>query len=78
MPKDIYITLLVKNIEWDTDGDETVAADLPSSVPVEVDLASIQSFDCINHQICEYLSEEYGWLISGYDLEGYSNRVQNQ
>ena len=78
MPKDIYVTLLVKNIEWDTDGDETVAAELPSSVPVEVDLASIQSFDCINHQICEYLSEEYGWLISGYDLEGYSNRVQNQ
>ncbi len=78
MRTDIYITLLVKNIEWDTDGDETVAADLPSSVPVEVDLASIQSFDCINHQICEYLSEEYGWLISGYDLEGYSNPVQNQ
>ena len=78
MPTDIYITLLVKNIEWDTDGDETVASELPSSVPVEVDLASIQSFDCINHQICEYLSEEYGWLISGYDLEGYSNRVQNQ
>ena len=78
MRTDIYITLLVKNIEWDTDGDETVAADLPSSVPVEVDLASIQSFDCINHQICEYLSEEYGWLISGYDLEGYSNHVQNQ
>ena len=78
MPTDIYITLLVKSIEWDTDGDETVAAELPSSVPVEVDLASIQSFDCINHQICEYLSEEYGWLISGYDLEGYSNRVQNQ
>ena len=78
MPKDIYVTLLAKNIEWDTDGDETVAAELPSSVPVEVDLASIQSFDCINHQICEYLSEEYGWLISGYDLEGYSNHVQNQ
>jgi len=78
MRTDIYITLLVKNIEWDTDGDETVAAELPSSVPVEVDLAPIQSFDCINHQICEHLSEEYGWLISGYDLEGYSNRVQNQ
>jgi hypothetical protein len=78
MRTDIYIKLLVKNIEWDTDGDKTVAADLPSSVPVEVDLASIQSFDCINHQICEYLSEEYGWLISGYDLEGYSNPVQNQ
>ena len=78
MRTDIYITLLVKNIEWDTDGDETVAAELPSSVPVEVDLASIQSFDCINHQICEHLSEEYGWLISGYDLEGYSNHVQNQ
>jgi hypothetical protein len=78
MRTDIYITLLVKNIEWDTDGDKTVAADLPSSVPVEVDLASIQSFDCINHQICEHLSEEYGWLISGYDLEGDSNPVQNQ
>ena len=74
MPKDIYVTLLVKNIEWDTDGDEAVAAELPSSVPVEVDLADIQSFDCINHQICEHLSEEYGWLISGYDLEGYSSK----
>ena len=45
MPKDIYVTLLVKNIEWDTDGDETVAAELPSSVPVEVDsIASITRY----------------------------------
>ena len=74
MPSSIIITVLVKNIEWDTDGDEAVAAELPSSVPVEVELADIQSVDCINHQICEHLSEEYGWLISGYELEGHSSK----
>tara|TARA_B100000131_G_C17992905_1_gene563313 strand:- start:439 stop:678 length:240 start_codon:yes stop_codon:yes gene_type:complete len=79
MRTSIIITVLVKNIVWDTDSHEDIIENnLPEQVPVQVDLASIHSFDCINHQICEYLSEEYGWLISGYDLEGYSNPVQNQ
>jgi hypothetical protein len=70
MLKNIFVTLLVHDIEWDTDGDEAVESKLPTEVPIQVDLADIQSFDCINHQICEYLSEEFGWLISGYKLKG--------
>ena len=70
MLKNIFVTLLVHDIEWDTDGDEAVASGLPVEVPIQVDLADIQSFDCINHQICDYLSDEYGWLISGYKLKG--------
>ena len=66
----MIITLLAHHIEWDTDGDEAVESKLPTEVPIQVDLADIQSFDCINHQICEYLSEEFGWLISGYKLKG--------
>ena len=74
MLKNIFVTLLVHDIEWDTDGDEAAAAELPTEVPVQVDLASIQSFDCINKQICDYLSDEYGWLISDYKLTGYKTK----
>ena len=72
MKSSIIVKMLVKDIIWDTDGDETALKELPKSVSVDIELADIQSFNCINHQICEYLSEEYGWLIGGYKLEGYS------
>ena len=79
MVSSIIITVLVKNIVWDTDSQEDIIENnLPEKVPVQVDLASIHSFDCINQQICNHLSGEYGWLISDYDLEGYLNPVQNQ
>ena len=70
MLNNLYVTLLVHDIDWDTDGDETAKQELPTEVPIQVDLASIQSFDCINKQICDYLSGEYGWLISDYKLKG--------
>ena len=73
MLSSILITVLVKNIVWDTDSHEDVVENnLPSSEAVQIDLASIHSFDCINQQICNHLSDKYGWLISDYDLEGYS------
>jgi hypothetical protein len=75
MISSIIITVLVKNIVWDTDSHEDVVENnLPSSEAVQVDLASIRSFDCINQQICNHLSDKYGWLISDYDLEGYSSK----
>tara|TARA_B100000902_G_C26993063_1_gene756033 strand:- start:211 stop:435 length:225 start_codon:yes stop_codon:yes gene_type:complete len=73
MISSIIITVLVKNIVWDTDSQEDIIENnLPEQVPVQVDLALIRSFDCINKQICNHLSDKYGWLISDYDLEGYS------
>ena len=79
MVSSIIITVLVKNIVWDTDSQEDIIENnLPEKVPVQVDLASIHSFDCINQQICNHLSGEYGWLIADYDLQADSNPVQNQ
>jgi len=75
MISSIIITVLVKNIVWDTDSHEDIVENnLPEQVSVQIDLASIRSFDCINKQICDHLSNEYGWLISDYDLEGYSSK----
>lgn len=70
MLKNIFVTLLVHDIKWDIEWDTVGASKLPTEVPIQVDLASIQSFDCINKQICDYLSDEYGWLISDYKLKG--------
>jgi hypothetical protein len=75
MSSSIIITVLVKNIVWDTISQEDIVEyDLPSQLPVQVDLASIHSFDCINKQICDHLSDAHGWCVSDYDLEGYSAR----
>ena len=70
MLNNLYVTFLVHDIDWDTDGDEAAKQELPTEVPIQVDLASIRSFDCINKQICDYLSDEHGWLISDYKLKG--------
>jgi len=49
----------VCNISWDTDG-ETVS--LPTTVKVP---SSVHDED----DICDYLSDEYGWCVNGFDLE---------
>lgn len=73
MKTSIIITVLVKNIVWDTDSyEDIVENNLPEELPVQIDLASIHGFDCINKQVCSYLANKYGWLVSEYDLEGYS------
>lgn len=48
----------VVNIEWDTDGKRVR---LPIAVTVEC-----ESED----DIADALSDEYGWLVNGYEIEG--------
>ena len=62
------MNILVTNIEWDTDGDESVAASLPTRMTVEVNLEDALSWTDVNSQISDQLSEETGWLVLGYKL----------
>jgi len=66
------ITLLAHHIEWDTDGNQTIAQSLPSKVAVEVDLLEGPDADSINDQICNQLSDITGFCVLDYKLEGYS------
>jgi len=66
------ITLLAHHIEWDTDGNQTIAQSLPSKVAVEVDLLEGPDAGSINDQICNQLSDITGFCVLDYKLEGYS------
>ena len=66
------ITLLAHHIEWDTDGNNDVARSLPSKVAVEVDLLEGPSAGSLNEQICNQLSDETGFCVLDYKLQGYS------
>ena len=66
------VTLLAIDIEWDTDGDETVAQELPQQMEVEVDLQDAEGWTDINSQICDQLSDETGWCVLGFNLLGHS------
>ena len=52
--------ILVHSIEWETDGEPV--KDLPTSVEIE-----IENLEDPHYEICEYLSDHYGWLVSGYE-----------
>jgi hypothetical protein len=62
------ITLLAHKIEWETDGD---VCQLPAEMSVEVELLNIESFACINQQVCDQLTDKTGYLVSGYELKGF-------
>ena len=66
------VTLLAIDIEWDTDGDETVAQELPQQMEVEVDLKDAEGWTDINSQICDQLSDETGWCVLGFKLQGHA------
>ena len=66
------VTLLAHHIEWDTDGDDTVAQGLPRQLEVEVNLNTSDGWTDINSQICNQLSDHTGWLVEDYQLEGYN------
>jgi len=69
------IKLLVLNIQWDTDDDDTIAQTLPQSMEVEVDLQDIDDgWTEINSVICDQLSDETGYCVLGYQLQGYGGQ----
>ena len=66
MGRQIIITILAYDIEYETDGEQV---DLPDRMEIEVELESDDAPD-LNTQICEYISDETGWLILDYKIAG--------
>ena len=48
------------NIKWDTDGNTDVLNELPSEVEIPYGIEE--------DEICEYLSDEYGYCVFGFDI----------
>ena len=68
----MIITVLAIDIEWDTDGDETVAQELPQQMEVQIDLQEAEGWTDINSQICDQLSDETGWCVLSFSLQGHT------
>ena len=49
------------NIKWDTDGNIDVLNELPNEVEIPYDIEE--------DEICNYLSDEYGYCVFGFDIE---------
>jgi len=70
MGRQIVITILAYDIEYETDG---VEVDLPDRMEIEVELESgdrLHPAPDLNTQICEHISDETGWLVLGYKVAG--------
>ena len=61
-------TIIATNIQWDTDGNKQVLAKLPKEVeiPTEVIMDALEDNE---DAISDYLSDEYGYCHSGYNIE---------
>ena len=64
------VVLLAHHICWDTPTYEA-SLGLPRKVAVEVDLKEQESFDDINSQICDQLSNITGYCVLDYRLQGF-------
>lgn len=53
----------VTDIVWETDGEDV---ELPTEL--EIDTAS-EGIDDPESQLADWLSDRYGWLVSGFSLE---------
>ncbi len=69
------VTLLAHNIQWDTDGSDTIAQSLPTSLEVKIDLLEIEDWGNTNQQICNQLSDVTGWCVTDYTLQGYKKTL---
>ena len=49
------------NIKWDIDGNTDVLNELPSEVEIPYGIEE--------DEICDYLSDEYGYCVFGFDIE---------
>ena len=76
----MIITLLVYNIQWDTEEESDIEAvkHLPEKMEVEVDLSDQEGWTELNHQICNQLSDETGWCVLGYELKGYDSMLKSK
>lgn len=50
------------NIQWDTDGDEEILADLPTEIEIPESMTD-------EEEISDYISDETGFCHYGFELE---------
>lgn len=60
--------LWATSIKWDTDGVSARSLGLPTSVKIPKSLYSIYEEDGYNEEIENYLSDEYGYCLYGFNL----------
>jgi hypothetical protein len=69
------------SVEWDTyDEDEGVTHDakalgLPSVVDVPNEVVAEGDPDWLEEDVCEWLSDTYGWLVDGWALTDAATTV---
>jgi len=79
----------LKNIKWDTDGEDPKELGLPSSLvvdPEELNLdyqVNMENPDlgddlCIGDAITDWLSDTYGWLVGGFDFRLVADKKCNK
>lgn len=65
--KHIYVT----NIEWETDGIDIEELGLPTDVTItnpSAEMIKEVEEDGYCDEITDFLSDEYGWLVAGYEV----------
>ena len=71
----------INNINWDTYDDESGTAEDPVELklPKGVSLYNIEadSIEDAKDQIAEILSDEYDWLVNGYDIDELKIQTEN-
>lgn len=63
----MFRTFKVTEIRWDGDGDDT--SHLPTAKVVNVGSNSTLTMDEIEEFVCNMLSDEEGWLVTGFKME---------
>ena len=56
------------NIEWDTDGDDSILRDLPKALTFAVDSEIANNEDELTDHLSDRLSDETGWCHFGFDF----------
>lgn len=65
-------TFNVYDIQWDTDGDKELLAELPSTMEIEItedDVDYLDDTDEIESYIEDYLSDEVGYCHFGFQYD---------
>jgi len=62
------IHVIVRNIEWETDGQEVPEKDTPEIVVVPLKVSDMDCEERIHEVILEHLSDNYDWLVNDYKL----------
>ena len=58
--------VIVRDIDWETDGSNR--EELPEIVVIPITYEELEDEGALHTGINDYLSDNYGWLVKGYEL----------